>query len=311
MKLFRHHTDLPDDVRGCAVALGNFDGVHRGHRTVIAEAQAQAVRLGAPSAVLTFEPHPRTLFRPQDPAFRLTPFRIRARLIEALGVDALFMLHFDEALSRMTAEDFVAEVLVKGLGARHVVAGYDFVFGYKRGGDMAFLRQEGERHGFGVTEVAPVGQDAEIFSSTRVRTLLQAGDPQGAASILGHPFEIEGRVEHGDQRGRTIGFPTANIELGEYLRPAFGVYAVRAGIDQGGDTVWHPGVANLGKRPTVGGTVERLEVHLFDVDEDLYGKHVRVQLLHFIRPEMRFESFDALKAQIQLDARTARDLLKP
>ncbi|HYE49957.1 MAG TPA: bifunctional riboflavin kinase/FAD synthetase [Azospirillaceae bacterium] len=309
MKLFRHHTDLPAEARGAAVALGNFDGVHRGHRAVIAEAQARAAALGAPSAVLTFEPHPRTLFRPADPPFRLTPLRIKARLIEAQGVDALFVLHFDEALSRMSAEQFVAEVLVGGLGARHVVAGYDFVFGHKRGGDMELLRREGAAHGFGVTEVRPVGQGDDIFSSTRVRSLLQEGDPRGAAAILGHPFELEGRVEHGDKRGRTIGFPTANVELGEYVRPRFGVYAVRAGIDRGGDTAWHGGVANLGRRPTVGGTVERLEAHLFDLDEDLYGRHLRVQLLDFIRPEAKFDSFDALKAQIARDAEAARALL--
>lgn len=310
MKLFRHTADFPHDLRGVSVALGNFDGVHRGHRAVIAAAQERAKVLGAPSAVLTFEPHPRSLFRPDDTPFRLTPFRIKARLIEAMGVDALIVVPFDRAFSRRTAAAFVAEVLVRDLGVRHVVAGYDFVFGHNRGGDMALLARMGAELGFGVTEVKPVGDAAgTVFSSTRVRELLRDGRPDAAADILGHPFEIEGRVEHGDKRGRTIGFPTANVELGEYLRPRFGVYAVLAGIDEGTRTVWHKGVANLGLRPTVGGLTERLEVHLFDFDGDLYGRHLRVQLRAFIRPEMKFAGLDALKAQIAADAEAARAAL--
>jgi len=310
MKLFRHTTDLSPEMRGAVVALGNFDGVHRGHRAVIGRAQSIAADLGAPAAVLTFEPHPRSVFRPDDPPFRLTPFRIKARLMEGLGLDALFVQHFDAAFSSLTAEQFVDQVLVRDLGVRHVVAGYDFVFGHKRGGNLDLLRTKGEVLGFGVTEVRPVIDGAgEVFSSTRVRQALEAGDPLLAGEILGHPFEIEGRVEHGDKRGRTIGFPTANVEVGEYQRPRFGVYAVRAGIDLGGNTVWHGGVANLGRRPTVGGTVERLEVHLFDVDGDLYGRHLRVQLLHFLRPEMKFAGIDQLKAQIAADAEAARAML--
>lgn len=310
MKLFRHTTDLPAELRGSCVALGNFDGVHRGHRAVIGTAQRIAAEIGAPSAVLTFEPHPRSVFRPDDPPFRLTPFRIKARLLEALGLDMLFVQHFDAAFSSLTAQQFVEQVLVRDLGARHVVAGYDFVFGHKRGGDIAYLREMGARLGFGVTEVVPVQDDAgAVFSSTRVRQALAEGRPDEAAAILGHPFEIEGRVEHGDKRGRTIGFPTANVELGEYQRPKFGVYAVLAGIDQGGETVWHKGVANLGRRPTVGGLVERLEVHLFDFGGDLYGRHLRVQLHRFLRPEMKFDSFDQLKSQIAADAERARAAL--
>lgn len=307
MKLFRHTTDIPPDLRGLVVALGNFDGVHRGHGAVIAEAQAQAARLGVPSAVLTFEPHPRSLFRPDDPPFRLTPMRIKARLLEALGVDVMIVQHFDAAFASLTAAEFVDQVLIRDLGVRHVVAGYDFVFGHKRGGDIALLRARGDQGGFGVTEVRPV-QDGQgtVFSSTRIREALADGQPERAADLLGHPFEIEGRVEHGDKRGRTIGFPTANVELGEYQRPRFGVYAVRAGIDLGGDTVWHAGVANLGRRPTVGGSVERLEVHLFDFSGDLYGRHLRVQLAEFLRPEMKFDGFEALKAQIVADAAEAR-----
>lgn len=310
MRVFRHYTDLPDDARGSVVALGNFDGVHLGHRAVIAEAAAIARRHGAPLAVLTFEPHPRTVFRPDDPPFRLSPFRIKCRHIQALGVDLLFTIHFDAAFSRKSAETFVEEVLADGLGIRHVVIGYDFVFGHRRRGNADLLRAMAPSYGFGVTQVTSAGDETgDVYSSTRARAFLVEGDPAGAAEILGRPWEIEGRVEHGDQRGRTIGFPTANVELGEYLRPAFGVYAVRAGIDRGGETVWSDGVANIGRRPTVGGTVERLEVHLFDFDGDLYGQHLRVRLIDFIRPERRFDGLDALKTQIVLDAAAARRVL--
>ncbi|QQP90928.1 bifunctional riboflavin kinase/FAD synthetase [Skermanella sp. TT6] len=310
MRLFRHYTDLPEDARGAVVALGNFDGVHSGHRIVIGTAADIARASGKPLAVLTFEPHPRSLFRPADAPFRLTPFRTKARHIEDLGVDLLFVIHFDQTFSQRTAQQFVDEVLLAGLGASHVVAGYDFVFGHKRGGDVGFLYQAARIADFGVTEVKPAADAAGgVFSSTRVRDLLAAGNPREAAVVLGRPWELEGRVEHGDQRGRTIGFPTANLELGEYLRPRYGVYAVRAGIDQGPQTVWTDGVANLGRRPTVDGLKELLEVHLFDFSGDLYGRHLRVQMIDFIRPERKFESFDALKQQILADAETARRLL--
>lgn len=310
MRLFRHTSDLPEDARGSVVALGNFDGVHRGHRAVILEARRIAAGLGAPSAVLTFEPHPRALFRPEAPPFRLSPFRVKVRWIEALGVDLLFVRHFDEAFARTDAETFVSRDLATGLAARHAVCGHDFVFGHDRTGHAQRLAELGGGHGFGVTALSPVADGAgDVFSSTRVRAALVAGDPGEAARLLGRPWEIEGRVEPGDRRGRTIGFPTANIEMGDYLRPAFGVYAVRAGIDAGPDTRWRDGVANIGCRPTVGGLVERLEVHLFDFAGDLYGQHLRVQLIGFLRPERRFADFDALKAQILHDAEAARAML--
>jgi riboflavin kinase/FMN adenylyltransferase len=310
MRLFRHYTDLPEDAHGAVVALGNFDGVHCGHRVVIGKAAEIARSLGAPLAVLTFEPHPRSLFRPNDPPFRLTPFRIKARHIEELGVDLLFVIHFDTEFSHMTALSFIDDVLVGGLKARHIVAGYDFVFGYRRGGDIGMLYGMAPTRGFGVTEVKPASDTGgAVFSSTRVRDLLIAGKPRQAAEVLGRPWEIEGRVEHGDQRGRTIGFPTANLELGEYQRPAYGVYAVRAGIDHGLRTVWHDGVANLGRRPTVGGLRELLEVHLFDFDGILYGRHLRVQIIEYLRPEQKFADFEALKQQIVRDAQQARQVL--
>ena len=307
MRLFRHHAPLPADATGAVLALGNFDGVHRGHQTVIAAAGAIARSLGAPHGVLTFEPHPRQVFRPDDAPFRLTPLRVKARELEALGADLLFSLHFDAEFAQRSAENFVTEILVSALAVRHVVVGYDFVFGRGRAGTVAFLKDMSTRHGFGVDVIEPVADSGtEVISSTRIREHLVAGQPGDAARLLGRAWEIDGRVEHGDARGRTIGFPTANLMLGDYLRPAAGVYAVRAGIERGHQTEWHEAVANIGTRPTVGGTDLRLEVHLLDFAGDLYGSHLRVALVEHIRPERKFASFDELKQQIAADTVTAR-----
>jgi riboflavin kinase/FMN adenylyltransferase len=295
-------------------AIGNFDGVHLGHREVIGAAGEAAKSLGAPCAVLTFEPHPRSVFDPDGAPFRLTPFRVKARLIEELGVEYLFTLHFDLDFARKSAEEFIREVLLDGLGVRHVVVGYDFVFGNRRRGTPTLLREAGSAAGFGVTVVEPVqrpgGEAPEIYSSTRIRQHLTAGEPRRAAALLGRDWEIDGRVEAGDGRGRTIGFPTANVPLGDYLRPALGVYAVRAGIEEGGGTVWHDAVANLGRRPTVGGSEVRFEVHLLDFAGDLYGRHLRVAFVEFLRGERKFPGLDALKAQIAEDAEQARRMLR-
>ena len=309
MHVFRHFENLPDEVRGASVAVGNFDGVHLGHQAVIGEAGRVARDQGIPWAVLSFEPHPRSLFTTDQEPFRLTPFRIKARHVEALGVDNMIVLHFDHEFAGLSADDFVKKVLVKGLGARHVVSGYDFVFGHKRAGNCELLLHKGKEEGFDFTCVSAVDDGETIYSSTRVRRCLKAGDPRGAANLLGRPFEIEGRVEHGDARGRTIGFPTANLHLGEYLRPALGVYAVRAGIDEGADTRWLEGVANFGNRPTFDKKDTIFEVHLFDFDDDLYGRHLRIALVDFLREEKKFDGLDDLKAQIALDSNNARQIL--
>ena len=309
MHVFRHFENLPDEVRGASVAVGNFDGVHLGHQAVIGEAGRVARDQGIPWAVLSFEPHPRSLFTTDQEPFRLTPFRIKARHVEALGVDNMIVLHFDHEFAGLSADDFVKKVLVKGLGARHVVSGYDFVFGHKRAGNCELLLHKGKEEGFDFTCVSAVDDGETIYSSTRVRRCLKAGDPRGAANLLGRPFEIEGRVEHGDARGRTIGFPTANLHLGEYLRPALGVYAVRAGIDEGADTRWLEGVANFGNRPTFDKKDAIFEVHLFDFDGDLYGRHLRIALVDFLREEKKFDGLDDLKAQIALDSNNARQIL--
>lgn len=283
---------LPPGLRGATLALGNFDGIHPGHQAVISAAKAA----GNKTILVTFEPHPRQLFRPDQPPFRLTPPGPKLRALQAQGIDGVVALRFNRALAAMSAQDFIDTILVRALGAAHVVVGEDFCFGQGRLGSLATLQADGR---FRVTGVPAIATDGIIFSSTEIRNLLTAGEPEKAARLLGHPFTIEGHVRHGDKRGRTIGFPTANIGLGSYLRPKFGVYAVRvAGIGKG--------VANLGRRPTFNGFDDRLEVHLFDFTGDLYGKRLAVELASFIRPEQRFDGIEALKAQIALDAAEAR-----
>ncbi len=308
MLIFRDYRNLPRDARGAIAAIGNFDGVHLGHRAVIDTARRLAAAHGAKSAVLTFEPHPRRLFRPNDPPFRLTPFRIKALLLEELGIELMLAPKFDRAFASIPAEDFVSDVLARRLGLKHVVCGADFVFGRGRGGDVALLKRVAAANGMGVTVVEPVGSGGLTYSSTAVRERLQAGDPAGAAGVLGRPFEIVGRVRHGDKLGRTLGFPTANVDHRSYLPPKTGVYAVRAALDREG-APWLAGVANFGNRPTVGGLRLLLEVHLFDFQGDLYGQRLRVRLIDYLRPERKFDGLEALKAQIAEDARRVRRVL--
>ena len=309
MRVFRHARVLGAD-RGAVLAIGNFDGVHLGHQTVLAETRARARAAGARFAVLTFEPHPRSVFQPGTAPFRLTPFRDKVRLMAELGVELLIAHRFDLAFAQKSAEDFVRDLLVEGLGVRHVVVGYDFVFGNRRRGNSALLRELGAANGFSVSLVDPVANPGgAIYASTLIREHLIAGRPHEAAALLGRPWEIGGRVLQGDRLGRTIGFPTANLGLADYLRPAAGVYAVRAGLAAGDATRWYGGAANLGWRPTVGGKDLRLEAHLFDFDGDLYGKRLRVAFIEPLRPEQRFAGLDALKAQIAEDCRRARALL--
>ncbi|MDP1966499.1 MAG: bifunctional riboflavin kinase/FAD synthetase [Reyranella sp.] len=302
---FNDWQQTPAAWKGGVVALGNFDGVHRGHQALIADAGREAKPLGAPVVALTFEPHPRGFFVPDTGPFRLTLPPAKLRLLAQYGVQAVLAQHFDAEFAALSADAFIDDVLLKGLGARHVVCGYDFTFGARRGGNVEFLRQGGALRGIGVTVLEPVMREGEIYSSTRIREALRAGMAKEAAELLGHPWEIEGVVELGDQRGRTIGFPTANVALGEHLRPRFGVYAVRALVDG----KWRDAVANLGRRPTFGKLQENFEVHLFDFSGDLYGRTLRVALVDFIRPEMKFAGLDQLKAQIAADGEAARRIL--
>lgn len=296
---------LPAAWQGGVVALGNFDGVHRGHQALLAHAGERARQLGVPLVVLTFEPHPRRFFVPDTGPFRLTLPPAKLRLLGGCGVAAVLAQRFDQAFAALSSDAFIDEVVLQGLGARHVVCGYDFTFGARRSGNVEKLRKQGEAKGFGVSVLDPVMREGEIYSSTRIRESLRAGWVSEASELLGHSWEIEGAVELGDQRGRTIGFPTANVALGEHLRPRFGVYAVRVLVDK----VWRDAVANLGRRPTFGKVQENFEVHLFDFAGDLYGKTLRVELVDFIRPEMKFAGLDQLKAQIAADGQSARLLL--
>lgn len=310
MRIFRHFDRLPADARGGAVAIGNFDGVHLGHQAVIREAGRIARDGHLPWGVMTFEPHPRAHFQPAIEPFRITPFRLKARQMEAMGVDFLVVSRFDRAFARRPAASFVGDILVAGLAARHIVSGYDFAFGRGREGNSELLLKMGREAGFDYTCVAAVHDaSGRPYSSTRAREALKAGDPRAAAAVLGRPFEIEGRVVEGDKRGRTIGYPTANVTLAGFVRPRNGVYAVKAGIDAGTGTAWHSGVANLGRRPTFGGVDVVLEVHLFDFAGDLYGRHLRVQMIGFLRPEKKFDGIAALRAQIAEDSARARALL--
>ena len=309
MIVLRHLESPPAAATGVAVALGNFDGVHRGHKVVIQTAVQAARDLGAPSAVLTFEPHPRDLFFPGADPYRITPFRSKAARFQDLGVDVMIAMPFTWAFSQVTAEQFVAKYLVGGLQARHVVTGYDFAFGHKRLGGQAFLEAKAEEHGFGLTVVAPVGvEDSDyVFGSSHVRRHLRAGSPVQAAEHLGAWWEIMGRVRPGASRGHDLGYPTANLDLGNVLRPKFGIYAVRVRLE--GEDQWRPGVANLGIRPMFESTVPLLEVHLFDFDRALYGRQMCVALVEYLRPEAKFESSEALSEAMDGDSANARRIL--
>ena len=305
MKIFQTWRDLPQEARGAVVVLGNFDGVHLGHAYLLRA--AHTARPDARLAVLTFEPHPREVFRPDDPPFRLTLAAERADALAACGVELLFEMPFDSGFSYRTAEDFVFEILHDGIGARHLAAGVDFAFGYRRGGDAGFLAARAEALGIGLTLVPALADAQGPLSSTRIRRALQDGYPERATADLGRPWTIRGEVAHGDKRGRTIGFPTANIQLGRHLEPARGVYAVTIRLPDGSE---HAGVANIGRRPTVNeGLESRLEVNIFDYAGDLYGQELAVSLHAFLRPEQKFSGLDELRARIAADALQARKTL--
>jgi riboflavin kinase / FMN adenylyltransferase len=311
VRIFRHTDEVDDGLKGAVVAVGNFDGVHRGHQALIAQARQIADERHAALGVLAFEPHPQEFFRPGAESFRLTPLRTKARLIAGQGVDVMYALPFDAALASKSAQDFVMDVLIQDLSVGHIVVGPDFRFGKARSGDTTVLSYMGEMEGFGVTIVEPVEDEAHgKISSTRIRDALKSGRPEEAAHLLGHWWAIDARVEHGDKRGRTIGFPTANMRLDGYLKPAFGVYAVRATIMEDDETLGrHDGVANLGVRPMFETETPLLETYLFDFDGDLYGKHLAVELVSYIRPEAKLDGLDALKAQIAKDSNTAKRAL--
>ena len=301
-----HDQPIPESLRGSIIALGNFDGFHLGHQAVVGRAVERARAAGRPAIVATFDPHPMRYFRPDSPWFRLTSMDQRARLFAAAGVDAMYVFEFEAALAGLSAGDFVGQCLVQHLGVAGVSTGEDFTFGKGRSGDIPLMRQLGERHGFTVDTIAPVQLDGETVSSTRIREALRAGDPRKAARLLTRPYAIEGVVQHGDKVGRTLGFPTANIDMANYLRPKFGIYAVRGHLPDGRVV---DGAANLGVRPSFDPPKELLEPYFFDFSGDLYGQTIEVDLVDFIRPEAKFDDMDALMAQMAEDVATARRLL--
>ena len=310
--LYRNLADLPAEAQGAVLAIGNFDGVHIGHQQVIGDARALAEAKNAPLGVMLFDPHPQQFFAPDAPPFRLTRLVTRAALLADLGVDFTLALPFDAAMATCEAEDFIADILVGKLNVAAVCVGYDFCFGKGRKGNFAMLRDVGGEMGFETfaTEAVLQPDSTNPFSSSAIRNFLRDGEPENAAALMGHAFAIEAEVQTGDRRGHTIGFATANMPLDDYVLPKFGVYAVRADIldgDFAGKAL--RGVANLGLRPTVGTDKPRLESHFFNFDGDLYGANLRVSLLHFIRPERKFDGLDTLKAQIAKDSDKAREML--
>ena len=306
MKHLSHHQPIPEALSGAVLALGNFDGFHLGHQAVVGRAVQRGAHERAPVIVATFDPHPVRHFKPDAAPFRLTSLDQRERMFAAAGADAMLVFEFGAALATTPAEAFIADLLARDIGASGVVTGEDFTFGKGRGGNPGVLRDVGAAHGIAAETVAPVLFDGEPVSSSRIRDALAAGDIATATRLLTRPFAIEGVVEHGDKRGRDLGWPTANVTLGPYQRPAYGIYAVRVRLDDGSE---HDGVANIGVRPMFDPPRELLEVVLFDWSGDLYGRTIEVALHHYLRPEAKFDGLDALKAQMDRDAADAKRLL--
>ncbi len=310
MKVVRQSSGLALKDRGAVIAIGNFDGVHLGHRAVIEAARREASALGVQLGVVVFEPHPREFFKPSDEDFRLTPLAVKAQLLGELGVDLVYALPFDTVMASRLAPEFILDVLINDLGALHVVVGSDFRFGRSRGGDAAMLGYMGEMEGLGVTIVSPVAGEGGIYSSSRIRDMLRHGKPEEAAKLLGRPWEIQGRVRRGDGEGHRLGFATANLAINGYLQPALGIYAAKVRVLTGtfaGKT--YDSVAYAGTRPTLGKTDVVLEAHLFDFSGDLYDAEIAVELRHFLRYDQKFDGLEALKAQMTKDAQAARQAL--
>ncbi|MCJ7421594.1 bifunctional riboflavin kinase/FAD synthetase [Sphingomicrobium astaxanthinifaciens] len=305
MQRFSHTDPAPEALRGAIVALGNFDGFHFGHQAVVGRAIAKAAHEGRPAVVATFDPHPVRHFRPDAKPFRLTTLDQREELFAHAGADGMLVFAFDDALASLTAAEFV-ELLADRLQVAGVVTGEDFTFGKGREGDVAKLAELGAAKGMSAEAVGAVAMEEAIVSSSRIREALQAGDPATATRLLTRPFAVRAKVVHGDKRGRELGWPTANMELGQYLRPAYGIYATRVRLPDGAE---HDAVSNLGVRPMFDPPKELLETFIFDFEGDLYGQEIEVQLHHYLRPEAAFHDLEALKRQMDADGAEARRLL--
>ena len=309
MRVVRDYQYVQPEDRGASAAIGNFDGVHLGHQAVINAARAEADRQNAPLGILTFEPHPREYFAPDAPPFRLMNADAKASRLDKLGVQRLYELNFNAPLAALSAEDFARDVIADGLGLSHVVVGEDFCFGKDRLGTSADLSAFGDAFGFGVT-ICPLMETGGVeVSSTRIRTALSEGRPVDAAQMLGHLHRIEGEVIGGDQRGRELGYPTANMSITGLHPPKFGVYAVRADVLTGTHAGSYTGVASLGVRPMFGVNMPNLETHIFDFQGDLYGAQVSIALAAYLRPEATFDGLDALITQMDADSAQAREIL--
>lgn len=306
MRWLDHRNPVPEALRGAIIALGNFDGFHRGHQAVAGEAIRWAQAEGRPSIIATFDPHPVRFFRPDTPPFRLTTLEQRHELYLAAGATAMLVFHFDAELAGTSAEDFITRILIDRFGAHGVVTGGDFTFGQGAKGNVALLQGFGGEHGLQTRVVEAVAEDG-IISSSRIREALRAGDCETATRLLTRPFAIRGVVEHGDKRGRTIGYPTANLAIESYLRPRYGIYAVTGRILATGEVL--QGAANIGIRPQFDPPKELLEPYFFDFSGDLYGQEIEVAFHHFLRPEAKFDSLEALVEQMDRDCAEARRLL--
>ena len=307
MRWLDHRDPVPEPLRGAIVALGNFDGFHKGHQAVASEAIRWGREEERPVIIATFDPHPVQFFKPDTPPFRLTSLEQRHELYLAFGATAMLVFHFDAELAGTSAQDFIERILVERIGAHGVLTGEDFTFGKGAAGNVTLLRDHGGKLGLKARTVSAVGDSDAVVSSSRIRALLKDGDPQGAARLLTRPFAIRGVVEHGDKRGREIGYPTANLALEDYLRPRYGIYAVTGRILSSGEEL--QGAANIGIRPQFEPAKELLEPYFFDFSGDLYGQEIEVSLHNFIRPEAKFDGLDALIAQMDRDCAEARRLL--
>ena len=305
MQVVHGYSHVPITARAAVIAIGNFDGVHRGHRALIGEAVVKGKALGRAPGAMVFEPHPREYFQPNEQHFRLTALNRKLALFEKLGLKLAFVQHFDHDLAAMKAEEFIERVLVAGLGVAHVIIGYDFYFGHKRGGNPEFMVQSGEQLGFGVTVMPPVAESGEVFSSSSVRLHLAQGDVRGAAQGLGENWRVSGKIVGGAKRGTGLGYPTANVPMPKGTGLGHGIYAVRAHVD--GKTL--AAAAYLGTRPTFDDGMPVVEVFLFDFDGDLYGHDMEVEFVDFIRADRKFHSSEELVAQMHEDVARARAIL--
>ncbi len=304
MRIIRDYSNCPQEAKNSVVTLGNFDGIHKGHGYILDQVKNFSTQQNLPSGIITFEPHPLKILKQDKTPSRITPFVHKAELLKAYGIDNLFCIKFSEVFSKMTAENFVKDILVGALSVRHVVIGHDFIFGHNREGNPEYLRKMAAQYNFGFTEIAQVEDNGTRFSSTRIREAVRKGDMETAEKLLGRPFSIRGKVISGEKRGAKLGFATANLALKEYIRPAYGVYTCVTVLD-GKD---YPGVANIGINPTFSIKKEVLEAHIFNFNQDIYGKKIEVQLKHFLRPEQKFKDVEELKIQINKDVRKAKEI---